>query len=109
MKPITKLPPFLVVCPSCKGAGHYAQTYTAGCGGGNYTTEGPCEQCSNTEAFCGPGLLYAGGGKVTFSIIAQVLTLNQISLSPSEWTVERQVASSWDVKPIELSDAHESQ
>jgi hypothetical protein len=90
---ITRLPPFLKICGCCEGAGHYLQTYTAGCGGGYYQSRGACEYCSRAgEAFCGPGLRYQNGEKVTDSIIAQVLTLNGIDLSPRDWIVARQIA-----------------
>ena len=105
-KAITKLPEFLQVCPLCKGAGSYDQVYTAGCGMGTFTSKGSCEMCGKNETYCGPGFVYAGSGAVvTESIIAQVLTMNGIDLSPRDWTVERQLRFP-SPPPLELENAN---
>lgn len=36
------------LCGMCDGAGEYRQTYTAGCGGGYYSSMGDCEYCGGT-------------------------------------------------------------
>lgn len=36
------------VCSTCKGRGSYEQTYTAGCGGGYYRSQGGCDYCDGT-------------------------------------------------------------
>lgn len=36
------------ICWACKGKTRRDQTYTAGCGGGYYTSSGDCEYCDKT-------------------------------------------------------------
>jgi len=52
-----ELPDDVEVCPICRGKGLYMQTYTAGCGGGYFRMEGPCDYCRSSWQF-GAGLGY---------------------------------------------------
>lgn len=36
------------LCYVCRGQGQYKQMYTAGCGGGYYSSMGECEYCERT-------------------------------------------------------------
>ena len=54
-----------VVCPVCKGAGEYRQTYTAGCGMGSYQSTGSCDWCE------GEGVLM-NGKAASSSVINQI-------------------------------------
>jgi len=44
------------ICAVCQGKGQYEQQYTAGCGGGCYRSQGPCNWCR------GIGLMQADKG-----------------------------------------------
>lgn len=59
---------YLTTCPLCAGKGRYKQTYTAGCGQGYFTMEGPCDYCAET------GIITINGGMVSRSHLMQIET-----------------------------------
>lgn len=60
-------------CRVCGGEGRYKQTYTAGCGGGYYTTLGPCDHCDQT------GLIYTPTGKAPPRSVLQQIAVRKES------------------------------
>lgn len=42
---LVQLPEYVRQCGVCSGHGVYKQTYTVGCGGGSYQSEGCCDWC----------------------------------------------------------------
>lgn len=91
---ITKLPDFVRICGMCKGAGQYQQSYYIGINPDRpYSSmRGPCEVCADNSMCEGPGFVYQTGAKVPDSVIAQVLTLNGIDLTPRDWLLGRTLA-----------------
>lgn len=69
---------YLEKCPSCDGNGRYRQTYTAGCGQGYFTMNGPCDRCQET------GIITINGGRVSQSHLAQIAT-RRAALSPNPY------------------------
>jgi hypothetical protein len=70
-----ELPELVSLCRSCGGKGRYPQTYTAGCGGGTYTSMGECGHCA------GVGLRYFNGNSVPLSVINQILVARQRAIN----------------------------
>jgi DnaJ-class molecular chaperone len=69
---------YLETCGMCGGEGHYDQTYTAGCGGGYFTTKGPCDYCGET------GIRTINNTKVSRSHLAQIETRRAAALRAKE-------------------------
>lgn len=66
---------YLETCPFCAGEGRYKQTYTAGCGQGYFTMNGPCDYCAET------GIRTINGGIVTRSHLMQIETYRQAAIA----------------------------
>lgn len=64
------------VCEICDGHGSYSQRYTAGCGGGYFTSKGDCYYCGATGLCQGSGIRNAAPA----SVINQVLTAGRRAL-----------------------------
>lgn len=73
------------VCFLCNGLGQHEQTYTAGCGGGYYKANGPCEACGSTGLRQGDG--YRAPAPV--SVIEQVLNAGRAALEAAGDSVEQ--------------------
>lgn len=72
------LPEYIEVCSICNGKGSYEQLYTAGCGGGYFSHDGPCDYCSSV------GFRYKHtGDPIGGSVIAQIIAMNHKLLESS--------------------------
>ena len=73
--PTELLPEYVEICSWCSGTGQTRQTYTAGCGGGYYRANGPCERCSAPGQYAGIGLVFKStGAPVGASVVEQIKT-----------------------------------
>jgi len=75
-----ELPEYVRLCPMCKGAGEYEQTYNLGCGMGFMPLEGGCEICGKYKRYgqLGPGYVYkATCEPVGDSVVAQIESMRR--------------------------------
>ena len=87
-RPTIKLPEYIIHCGVCEGEGQYIQTYTVGCGGGDYRSMGTCEWClppESNKCLPGPGYVYAEDQKpIPRSVVEQIRNMNNGRLHPSD-------------------------